>query len=101
MEFCNRSAELAANLAPLFLLLSFLVAVIETGLALWAKYLKLKQPVPSLTELTGDLDKLAKLIEALKGLLVALKDLPAWIALFLAGLALVWTSGQLANLCTA
>lgn len=40
-----------------------------------------------------------ELLEALKGLLEALKGLPAWIAIFLAGLALLWIAGEKPEAC--
>src|SRR5688572_23240575 len=40
-----------------------------------------------------------KALEALKGVLEAIKGLPAWIPIFLAGLALVWLAGQRPEAC--
>ena len=94
---CN-AVQLAAIL---FLALSFIVAAAETGIALAAKRKALEAGTKAPTDLaSADLDGLAKAIEALKGLLLALKDLPAWIALFLAALALVWTATSAPHLCT-
>jgi hypothetical protein len=39
-------------------------------------------------------------LEGLAKVLAALKDLPPWIAIFLAGLALAWTATSAPGLCT-
>ena len=41
-----------------------------------------------------------KALEAFKGVLEAIKGLPAWIPIFLAGLALVWLAGPRPEACT-
>ena len=40
-----------------------------------------------------------KALDALKGLLETIKGLPAWIPVFVAGLALVWLAGQRPEAC--
>ena len=89
------------NFAGIFLLLAAIVALVETALLLTAKWKALKEAPAGPTELKAavDTDGLAKVLAALKELLLALKDLPAWIALFLAGLALVWTAAATPKLC--
>ena len=41
----------------------------------------------------------APILDALAKVLAALKDLPPWMAIFLAGLALVWTAATAPGLC--
>ena len=82
--------------ASLFIILAFAVAVIETGLALYAKW-KAFQEARKAHEgyaAEGILDALAKV-------LAALKDLPAWVAIFLAAMALVWTATSAPGICPA
>lgn len=100
-SWCQKQLELGQDLASYFLYLALLVALVETGLILYAKYVGLKngQPISNLEALTVDPGALAKLIEALKGLLETLKGLPAWVAIFLAGLALLWIAGQRPEAC--
>jgi hypothetical protein len=88
-------------LAVLFLGVALIIVLAETGIALQAKRKALAtapEERPKLTD-SASMESLAKLLEALKGLLLALKDLPAWFAIFLAGLALVWTATSAPNLC--
>jgi hypothetical protein len=40
-----------------------------------------------------------KVLEGLKGVLEALANLPHWVAIFLAGLALLWMAGQRPEVC--
>ena len=40
-----------------------------------------------------------KILESLKGVLEALAKLPHWVAIFLAGLALLWMAGQRPGIC--
>jgi hypothetical protein len=97
-------ANIALFMAQLFLGLAFAVAVVETGLALWAKVLAARRgPViveNATTETVVPAVDPVKLLEALKALLETLKGLPAWIAIFLAGLALLWIAGQKPEICT-
>jgi hypothetical protein len=48
---------------------------------------------------SGDPGNWAKFLDALKGVLEALAALPAWIAIYLAGLALLWIAGHHAGIC--
>lgn len=100
--WCTNYAEFALWLAKGFLLLAFAVAIAETALALWAKWKAAQQgPVVVETAAAAALPAVdpVKLLEALKALLETLKGLPAWIAIFLAGLALLWMAGQKPELC--
>lgn len=89
-----------SGLAGLFLLSALIVALAETALLLFLKWQSLQQQPKAGFAGAESLEGLAKVIDAFKGLLLALKDLPAWIALFLAGLALVWTASSAPHLCT-
>jgi len=86
--------------ASLFILLAFVVALAETGLVLWAKWTALHPKSKKYSELAGGADGVAKVLEALAKVLGALKDLPAWVAIFLAAMALVWTATSAPHLCT-
>lgn len=95
---CVNYADFALALAKAFLILAFLVALLETGLALWGK-LEAARKGPEVARngiAAPDVDPV-KFLEALKALLEILKGLPAWIALFLAGIALLWFAGGNAN----
>lgn len=100
-QICLQAVGWAEYFAPWFLWLTLLVAAVESAFALWAKFVAVNKapPGPKLDALP-DPDKLAKIIEALTKLLLALKDLPAWIALFLAGGALLLLAASAPNLCT-
>ena len=83
----------------LFLLIAALAAIAETQLTLLAKRKALKA-APETKKDFVKTEGLAKVLEALAKVLLALKDLPAWVAVFLAGLALVWTATSAPGLCT-
>jgi len=86
------------NFAGLFLLLAAIAALAETAVLVIAKTRALKkEPVgaPGGTKK----ESLAPELEGLAKVLNALKELPAWVALFLAGLALVWTASAAPKLC--
>ena len=85
--------------ASLFIVLAFVVALVETGLTLWAKFKALKSTPKTQAGLTDNMDGLAKVLEALAKVLSALKDLPVWVAILLAGLALAWTATSAPHLC--
>ena len=87
-ELCNRYAWLAYDVGRVFLYLAIAFAVAETIAALW-----IKARTPPSGE-TKTLTPINAILDALKGVLEALKDLPAWIAMFLAGVALLWMAGQ-------
>ena len=92
-----RLCSTITDFTGLFLFLALLVALADIGLTFWSRW-KARDITPK--RAAADPDKLAKLVEALTKLLLALKDLPAWFALFLAGMALAWTRIYAANLCT-
>jgi hypothetical protein len=95
-------AQLCATVgdfAGVFLLIAALAAFIETGLLIVAKTRALQQQPTKPLAGEASMGDLAKVLEALKNLLLALKDLPAWIAIFLAALALVWTATSAPGLC--
>ncbi|HET9638677.1 MAG TPA: hypothetical protein VFP12_05685 [Allosphingosinicella sp.] len=99
--WCANYAGFTLTLAKAFLVLALLVALVETALALWTK-LQAVRKAPAVAErsLAESAVDPVKLLDALKGVLEALKGLPAWIAIFLAGLALLWIAGQEPKACT-
>jgi hypothetical protein len=99
---CTIYFDVASPLAKLFLGLALLVALVETGLALWAKVkaLRVSRQVSAPTAI-ADADSWARFLEALAKLLETLTKLPAWVAIFLAGLALLWIAGQQPEGCKA
>ncbi|MEA3064234.1 MAG: hypothetical protein QOJ27_669 [Sphingomonadales bacterium] len=98
--WCANYAGFALTLAKGFLILAFLVALVETALALWAKLQAAKKgPQVAQTAMAESAVDPVKLLEALKALLETLKGLPAWVAIFLAGLALLWIAGEKPKAC--
>jgi hypothetical protein len=97
-------ATVALYLALVFLILALLVAAAETALALWIRYQEAKAAkaaaeagrAAAVGLAPGAVDPV-KLLEALKALLEALKWLPAWIAIFLAGALLFWMGSEAAT----
>jgi hypothetical protein len=94
----------AHELSEWFLVFALVVALIETALLMAGKIKALlakPQAAPPADE--KDLASTAvdpiKLVEALKGLLETLKGLPAWIAIFLAGLGLLFVAGYQPEAC--
>jgi hypothetical protein len=88
-------------LTNLFLWAALIFAGIETAVTLRIKWETWKRtPHPQSDRVTADPGDWAKLLEALTKLLLALKDLPAWVAIFLAGLALLWSSTSVSHLCS-
>ena len=89
-------------LTNLFLWVALITAAIETAMTLWIKWETWKKP-PSLKSdrVIANPGDWAKLLEALTKLLQALKDLPAWVAIFLAALALLWSTTSVSGLCLA
>lgn len=86
---------LSLTLAKLFLYLSFGVALIETAITLWSRIFAARRlpETGGTTVKAVDPGTITKLVEALKGLIQSLAAAPAWIAIFLAGLALLWSAG--------
>ena len=88
-----------SGFASLFIVLAFVVALVETSLALYAKWKALKAAPKTGAQLADSAADAAKVIEALAKVLAALKDLPLWVAILLAGLALAWTATSAPGLC--
>ena len=82
-----------SDLAELFLWAARGVAVLETAASLWLAFRRADENQRTHDALGPDFDGLAKV-------LAALKDLPKWVAVFLAALALVWTATSAPNLCS-
>ena len=102
VDFCSGYASLSFGFARWFLFAALVALIAETLLALWSKFAAARatpQADPSRT--ATDLTAAAKLLEALKGLLESLTKLPAWVAIFLAGLALLWMAAQRPEICQA
>jgi hypothetical protein len=99
-DLCVHYAGFVLTLAKVFLILALLVALIETALLLWAKWEARKAPVVAEKALVAAAIDPIGLINAVKALLEALKGLPAWIAIFLAGLALLWLAATKPEACT-
>jgi hypothetical protein len=94
-------AGFALTLGEAFLILALLVALVETALALWAKLQAARKGPEAVQKgIANPAVDPVKLLEALKAILDALKGLPSWIAIFLAGLALLWMVGQEPKACS-
>ena len=88
-------------LTNLFLWAALIFAGIETAVTLRIKWETWKRtPHPQSQGVAADPGDWSKLFEALTKLLLALKELPAWVAIFLAGLALLWSSTSVSHLCS-
>ena len=79
-----------------FLWLSFAIAVAETLVAIFGKT-AVDGAADSRRNLTANIEGI---LDALARVLAALKGLPAWVAIFLAAMALIWTATSAPNLCT-
>ena len=94
-EFCQNLAEFAFRLGRLFIWVALLAAVAHV----------IVQSIVALrggeTKAPAQLTGIDKVLEALKGVLEALAKLPHWVAIFLAGLALLWMAGQRPEACKA
>jgi hypothetical protein len=84
----------------LFLWAALLFAIAETTLSLWVKWMAARHSPPPPSRTAADPDAWAKFLDALTKLLLALKDLPAWIAILLGGLALLWSAGSVPHVCS-
>jgi len=104
VEWCDRYRELGLSFAHWFLLLALLLAIVEGVAVAWAKIQAARQapaaPRAGGPEAVSAADA-ASFLDALKGLLEALKGLPAWFAVFLAGAALYWLSSVQPDACSA
>ena len=84
-----------------FLFVVGAVLIVAAGIAALleiAQALRTRRAAVDITEST--VADSVKALEAFKGVLEAIKGLPAWIPIFLAGLALVWLAGQRPEACT-
>ena len=84
-----------------FLFVVGAVLIVASGIAALleiASALRTKRMAADITETT--VADSVKALEAFKGVLEAIKGLPPWIPIFLAGLALVWLAGQRPEACT-
>ena len=82
-----------------FIIASFLFAVIGTAAGIFLALWKAWKGSGGSEKLSADQEAWAKFLDALKGVLQALAALPAWIAIYLAGLALLWIAGHPASIC--
>lgn len=89
-----------------FLWLAFVVAIAQTLVMILAKLAALNVQPKSTDDagagnsgMTADPEAWAKLVDAFRGLLESLTKLPAWVAIFLAGIALLWIVGEYPQLC--
>jgi len=84
-----------------FLFVVGAVLIVTAGIAALieiAQTLRTRRVAADITEST--VADSVKALEAFKGVLEAIKGLPPWIPIFLAGLALVWLAGQRPEACT-
>ena len=98
LELCQKLGSFALDWSDWFLWGALAVGaaeiVVTLHLLVWkAKHGDKDEPKP----FTGG--AAAAFLTALKGVLEALKGLPAWVAIFLAGLALLWMAGQRPDIC--
>ena len=103
MWWCNIYGGFLFSLGAALLIVAAAAAVIEAFVVARARIEAARQARTKAQEsaaLAVDGVDPVKFFEALKGLLVALKDLPTWIALFGAGLALVFLAGQRVPACS-
>jgi hypothetical protein len=84
---------------------ALIAAILETVLLVWGKIkaLRAKPPADPAGDRKGTTASVdpVRLLDALKGLLETLKGLPAWVAIFLAGLVLLWMAMQRPEMCNS
>lgn len=103
--WCNTYGWVTLGLGILFLVGALAAAWIETIALIKAKReaaeeaKRVAADKAERTEPALDAADPVELLEALQGVLEAIKGLPAWIALFLAGLALLWLGSDLPTTC--
>jgi hypothetical protein len=98
-DHCKELATFAFNWGRAFIVASFVFAVVGTLLTLIITLIKAWHP--DKPKLGADPDAWAKFLDSLKGVLEALAALPAWIAIYLAGLTLLWIAGHPSGICPA
>jgi hypothetical protein len=94
---CKELVTFGFNWGRAFMVASFFFAVVGTLLTLAITLIKAWKP--DQPKLGADPDAWAKFLDSLKGVLEALAALPAWIAIYLAGLALLWIAGHHSGIC--
>lgn len=87
-ELCTSLLDIITGLAVVFLGAALVIGVVSAIIAL-------DRPKPGFGSVrAADAQPIAPILEALKGLIEALGSAPAWFALFLAGIFLLWTAGE-------
>lgn len=103
--WCDTYGWVTLGLGTLFLVAALVAAWVETLALLKAKREAAEEAKRVAAEKAAgtktalDAADPVELLEALQGVLEAIKGLPAWIALFLAGLALLWLGSDLPKAC--
>lgn len=103
--WCNTYGWVALGLGILFLVGALVAAWVETLALIKAKREAAEEAKRAAAEKAAgtktalDAADPVELLEVLQGVLEAIKGLPAWIALFLAGLALLWLGSDLPKAC--
>ena len=82
-----------------FIIASFVFAVLGTLLSIIVGAVKAWKGPTDPAKPRSDDTGWTKFLDALKGVLEALAALPAWIAIYLAGIALLWIAGHPASIC--
>ena len=95
LTLCDNIADFAYDWGSWFIIISLFVAV---GLAIVEGIVRLR-PDKGTTKMSAGADGLSKTLEALKGVLEALAKLPVWVAMFLAGFALLWLALEAPDKC--
>ena len=100
IAWCDAYGWVTLILGTIFLLGALAAALVET-LALIRAKRDAAEKAPEIVRSSAKADGVdpVELLEALKGVLEAIKGLPAWIAVFLAGLALLWLASEQPEAC--
>jgi len=98
-DACKGLVTFGYNWGRAFIVASFLFAVVGTAAGIFVALWKAWKGSGGGANLAADPDAWAKFLDALKGVLQALAALPAWIAIYLAGLALLWIAGHHSGMC--
>ena len=86
VDYCKAIAGFAYDWGRPFVIAAFFLAIAETIAVLVIRFIQARKKDSATLIAEGD----TKFLEALKGVLVALAGLPAWVTIYLAGLALLW-----------